>query len=60
MENFAVDTATSGLGLAEKAKSIAGGAKKSSPWIQHVKDYSKAHNISYKEATSKAKATYKK
>ena len=58
--SFAVDTATSGLGLAEKGKAIAGGAKRSSPWIQHVKDYSKAHNVSYKEAMSKAKATYKK
>ena len=59
--NFAVDTAKSGLGLAEQGKAIAGAGKKStSPWIQHVKDYSKAHNVSYKEAMSKAKATYKK
>ena len=58
---FAVDTAKSGLGLAEQGKAIAGAGKKStSPWIQHVKDYSKAHNVSYKEAMSKAKATYKK
>ena len=58
--NFVVDTSTSGLGLAEKAKSIAGGAKKSPPWIQHVKDKIKANNITYKEAMSKAKASYKK
>jgi len=59
--SFAVDTAKSGLGLAEQGKAIAeGGAKRSSPWIQHVKDYSKANNITYKEAMSKAKATYKK
>ena len=59
--SFAVDTAKSGLGLAEQGKAIAGAGKKStSPWIQHVKDYSKANNITYKEAMSKAKATYKK
>ena len=33
---------------------------KASGWIEHVKAYSKAHKCSYKEAMSKAKATYKK
>lgn len=33
---------------------------KPSSWITHVKNYSKEHNMSYKEALSKAKATYKK
>jgi len=37
-----------------------GGAKKTSAWIQHVKDYSKNNNVSYKEAMTKAKASYKK
>jgi hypothetical protein len=30
-----------------------------SDWINHVKAYSKKHNMSYKEAMSKAKASYK-
>ena len=30
-----------------------------SSWILHVKAYQKKHNVSYKEAMSKAKATYK-
>jgi hypothetical protein len=35
-----------------------GGAK--SKWINHVKAYAKKHNVSYKEAMQKAKASYKK
>lgn len=31
-----------------------------SSWINHVKEYSKKHNISYKEALKKAGSTYKK
>ena len=42
---FAVDTASSGLGLAERGKAIVGGAKKPSAWIQHVKDYSKNNKV---------------
>ena len=30
-----------------------------SEWINHVKAYQKKHNVSYKEAMSKAKASYK-
>jgi hypothetical protein len=30
-----------------------------SEWIMHVKAYAKKNNVSYKEAMSKAKATYK-
>ena len=30
-----------------------------SAWILHVKAYSKKHKVSYKEAMSKAKETYK-
>ena len=30
------------------------------PWIEHVKKYAHAHNLSYREALSKAKQTYKK
>ena len=29
-------------------------------WIEHVKAYAKKHKISYREAMSKAKASYKK
>jgi len=42
-----------------KPSSFVGG-KKTSYWIEHVKRFSKEHGISYKEAMSKAKATYKK
>ena len=42
-----------------KPSSFVGG-KKTSKWIQYIKSYSKEHGISYKEAMSKAKATYKK
>jgi hypothetical protein len=34
--------------------------KMSSDWINHVKQYAKNNNCSYKEALSKASATYKK
>ena len=30
-----------------------------SAWIEHVKKYAKQNKVSYKEAMSKAKATYK-
>jgi hypothetical protein len=43
-----------------KAKVEGGAAKKPSAWIQHVKDYSKKHNVSYKDAMKSAKASYKK
>ena len=31
-----------------------------SAWIEHVKAYAKKNKVSYKEAMSKAKASYKK
>ena len=31
-----------------------------SSWINHVKEYAKTHNISYKDALKKASSTYKK
>ena len=34
------------------------GAKPPSKWIQHVKAFAQTHNISYKEALSKASASY--
>lgn len=43
-----------------KAKVEGGAAKKPSAWISHVKDYSKKHNVSYKDAMKSAKASYKK
>lgn len=44
------------LGMGKKKRK--GGAK-TSPWIQHVKDYMNRHNCSYKEALSGASSTYK-
>jgi hypothetical protein len=49
--------------ILEKAKKIITDDKKSihsNGWITHVKEYAKIHNISYKEALSKASSTYKK
>jgi hypothetical protein len=43
-----------------KPSSMFGGGGKTSSWIQHVKNYSKTHGCSYKDALSKAKASYKK
>ena len=34
--------------------------KKSHSWIDHVKAYKNEHNVSYKEAMTKSKSTYKK
>jgi hypothetical protein len=39
---------------------MGGGVKKPSSWIEHIKNYAKEHNISYKEAMTKGKASYKK
>ena len=36
-----------------------GGAKKTSPWIAHVKAYAAQHGVKYGEALKLAKATYK-
>ena len=36
------------------------GAKKSSPWIEHVKAYCKQHGCKYSDGLKQAKATYKK
>ena len=44
---------TVGLGKAKKPR-------KPSAWIEHVKAYSKEHGVSYKQAMSEAKASYKK
>ena len=37
----------------------ASGGKRASKWIDHVKAYSKAHGVSYKQALKDAKATYR-
>ena len=42
-----------------KPSSFVGG-KKTSNWIQHIKKFSKENNISYKEALTQGKASYKK
>ena len=61
-----------GLGMSKKSvddahKMLGAGRKKPgaakrppSAWIQHVKKYASDHNVSYNEAMSKAKASYKK
>jgi len=49
-----------GYGYSAPKGKQTGGAKKPSAWITHVKDYAKKHGVSYKEALTKAKASYKK
>ncbi len=42
--------------------SVGAGSKagaKANPWIVHVKAYAKKHNISYGDAISKARHSYK-
>lgn len=49
-----------GMGRRQKVhRKRAVGVKHSSPWIKHVKAYAKAHGISYGEAMSKARASYR-
>ena len=73
-EQFAVDTANDALKLVKRGRKVAGamcggiglpkpratGYGRPNPWIQHIKDTQSKHGVSYKEAMSLAKATYKK
>ena len=56
---YASDTIDDGLKKAERVKAISGGGSKLA-WIPYVKKYSADHNVSYKEALSKASVGYKK
>jgi hypothetical protein len=47
-------------GRKEVKKQTGLGKPRLSPWIEHVKKYANDNNISYKEATSKAKSSYEK
>lgn len=38
---------------------VVGGAKKKNPWIEHVKNYAKQHGVTYAQAISLAKDSYK-
>jgi len=51
-----------GLSKAAKVKDMAGSGapRKPSAWILHVKAYAAKHGVSYKDAMSAARATYKK
>ena len=57
---FAKGLAEDALAMASPMIEGAGKPKRTSAWITHVKKYASEHNIPYKEAMSKAKATYKK
>ena len=57
--DFSVDTASKGLDLVEKGMKI-GGAKKTSPWITHVKKVAAQQGIPYNQALKVAGASYKK
>jgi len=45
-----------GNGRHKKGKRTGG--KRTSPWIEHVKNYAKMHNVSYKDALSGAGSSY--
>jgi hypothetical protein len=51
-----------GLEKGEKAKHLAGAGapRRPSAWVIHVKAYAANHGVSYKDAMSAARATYKK
>ena len=44
----------------DSSKTTTTKPKKMNAWVQHVKKYAQENNISYKEAITKARATYKK
>lgn len=48
-----------GAGKKKKATKKATGKKTTNPWIKYVKQYAKAHGITYKEAVSKAAPSYR-
>jgi len=59
--DFAVDTANKGIDIAQKVKALgAGKTRVPNVWVTHVKKYAADHGVSYKEAMSQAKASYKK
>ena len=60
--DFAVDTVNQGLDLTQRAKGVTGSGKPRAPnaWVSHVKKYAADHGVSYKEAMSQAKSSYKK
>jgi len=59
--DFAVDTANKGIDIAQKVKALgAGKPRVPNVWVSHVKKYAADHGVSYKEAMSQAKASYKK
>jgi DNA topoisomerase VI subunit B len=48
-----------GEALARRAVKEIGGAKKTSPWIVHVKQYCAEHGCSYKEGLKLASPSYR-
>lgn len=43
----------------KKNREITRGSGKNNTWVNHVKNYAKTHNLTYKEALSKSKSSYK-
>jgi len=59
--DFAVDTANKGLDIAQKVKALGAGKPRApNAWVTHVKKYAADNKVSYKEAMSQAKSSYKK
>ena len=62
--SYILGSGANGAGKRKKrgGASVGAGSKagaKSNPWIAHVKAYAKKHNISYGDAISKARPSYK-
>lgn len=63
--SYILGSGANGAGKKRKKRggaSVGAGSKagaKSNPWIAHVKAYAKKHNISYGDAISKARPSYK-
>jgi hypothetical protein len=62
--SYILGSGANGAGKRKKRGGASSGAgskagAKSNPWIAHVKAYAKKHNISYGDAISKARPSYK-
>jgi len=64
--SYVLGSGANGAGRRRKKRggaSVGAGSKaggKTNPWIAHVKAYAKKHNLSYGDAISKARSSYRK
>ena len=60
--SYVLGSGANGAGRRRKKRGGAsvGAGGKTNPWIAHVKAYAKKHNLSYGDAISKARSSYRK